>query len=211
MSDGPLLRLHHVFCFTPPDPPTIPGLVETFRRAHPGQGTANRCHMFGDAYLELLWETDRADITGPAVARTGLAQRARWRDTGACPFGLCVTPSRSGGAAAPFPTWDYTPPFLPAGMAIPVATLSDDIRQPFVFLPPPAGQPAVAWQPGLGRIAALTLEHPPTIHPAPALRALSLEPPLRLAEGAGWRLLLSVEDPGGGLRRLSLPDGRWVP
>lgn len=211
MSGGAPLRLHHVFCFTAPEPPPVPGLVESFRRTHPGQGTANRCHVFGDAYLELLWETDRAEITAPALVRTGLAERAHWRDTGACPFGLCVAPARPGGEA-PFPTWDYAPPFLPRGMSIPVATLGDDIRQPFVFLPPLAGQPAEAWQPGLGRIAGLTLEHPAPVEPAPVLRALPLDPPLTILAGtAGWRLLLSIENTAGGWRRLSLPDGQWLP
>jgi hypothetical protein len=79
------LRLHHVFAFVAPQPPAPPGLIESYRRAHPGQGTANVCYLFGEAYLELLWETDRAEITSPAIARTGLAERARWRDTGGCP------------------------------------------------------------------------------------------------------------------------------
>lgn len=210
------VHLHHVFCFTPPEPPAIPGLVESFRRAHPGQGTANRCHVFGDAYLELLWETDRGEITAPALARTGLAERARWRDNGACPFGLCVTPATTDGPP-PFPTWDYAPPFLPQGMAIPAATLSDDVTQPFVFLPPVIGQPQEVWQPGLGRIAGLTIEHPAQVTPAPALAALThsmaLSPTLTLVPAQAWRLVLSVETTEGtasGRRRLALPEGCWL-
>lgn len=202
------LRLHHVFCFTPPEPPAVAGLIDSFRRVHPGQGTANRCHVFGDAYLELLWEADHAEITAPALARTGLAERARWRDTGACPFGFCVLPDNDG--AAPFPTWDYAPPFLPRGMSIPVATLSDDIRQPFLFLPPSSGQPAEAWQPDLGRIVGLHLQSPATVLPAPDLGALDLVPPLSLGTGTGWSLTLAIAAAGGGVRRLSLPEGIWL-
>lgn len=202
-------RLHHAFCFTEPDPPPIPGLIESFRRAHPGQGTTNLCHVFGDAYLELLWEVDRAEITAPALARTGLAERARWRDTGACPFGLCLTPP-AAGATAPFATWDYEPPFLPPGMGIPVATLSDDVRQPFVFLPPVPGQPAEAWQPGLGRIVGLRLEFPPDGAPAPELVALAAAGVLEIAAGERWRMVLSIAATAGGLRRLALPEGAWI-
>ncbi|MGC2855223.1 hypothetical protein ACM64Y_07080 [Novispirillum sp. DQ9] len=203
------LRLHHVFCFTEPDPPPLAGLIESFRRAHPGQGTTNLCHVFGDAYLELLWEVDRAEITAPALARTGLAERARWRDTGACPFGLCLT-APPAGAAPPFAAWDYEPPFLPPGMGIPVATLSDDVRQPFVFLPPVPGQPAESWQPGLGRIVGLRLEFPPGVAPAPELVALAAAGVLEIAGGERWRMVLSIAATDGGLRRLALPDGTWI-
>lgn len=201
------LRLHHLFCFVAPDPPDPPGLAPTFRRAHPGQGTANVCYMFGDAYLELLWETDRAEITAPDVARTRLAERARWRETGACPFGLCVTTD----GPPPFRTWDYAPPFLPPGMSIPVATLSEDPLQPFVFLPPAAGQPAEAWQPGLGRIVGLHLDRPPHVPPAADLRILAALGLLTLGTAEEWRLVLTVENTHGGPPgRLALPALDWT-
>ncbi|MEO0814134.1 MAG: VOC family protein, partial [Myxococcota bacterium] len=34
------------------------GLVETYRRIHPGQGTKNICYAFENAFLELLWVHD---------------------------------------------------------------------------------------------------------------------------------------------------------
>jgi hypothetical protein len=45
------LEIDHLFVFIEPDGPEIEalrrlGLVETYRRAHPGQGTANVCFAF---------------------------------------------------------------------------------------------------------------------------------------------------------------------
>ncbi|MFA7430003.1 MAG: hypothetical protein WCZ23_07590 [Rhodospirillaceae bacterium] len=204
------LRLHHVFAFVAPAPPAPPGLVESFRRAHPGQGTANVCYMLGETYLELLWETDRAEITNPAIVRTGLAERARWQDTGACPFGICLTRDTEP-EALPFDTWDYIPPFLPPDMTIPVAVASQDPAQPFVFLPPTIGQPVTQYQDGLGGIIGLHLDCPPGFKPADDLRTLAELGVLTLGTGSTWHMVLTVARPNGGQpRHLALPDGIWV-
>lgn len=204
------LRLHHVFAFVPSNPPLPAGLVESFRRTHPGQGTANVCFVFGDTYLELLWETDRAEITAPVLARTRLAERAHWQETDACPFGMCLMPD-TAAEVLPFRTWDYAPPFLPPGMSIPVATLSDDAGQPFIFLPPVIGKPEPHQQPGLGTIIGVHLDRPGHVPPSADLRTLAALGLLTLGTGPEWRMVLKIAREGGGPpRRLSLPDGLWL-
>ncbi|GGL58326.1 VOC family protein [Wenxinia marina] len=63
------------------------GLVRSFEREHPGQGTANVCYCFDNMYLELLWVADAAARLNPAVARTALIERGTG-ETSACPVGI---------------------------------------------------------------------------------------------------------------------------
>lgn len=126
--------------FVTPDDPEIRrleglGLVESFRRRHPGQGTANVCFCSDNAYLELLWIVDAAEAGSSALARCDLIARADWRRSGVSPFGIALRNS-AADASLPFPSWDYCAPFLPAGTSVPVAIASDDPRQPLLFRTP---------------------------------------------------------------------------
>jgi hypothetical protein len=195
------------------------GLRESFRRSHPGQGTANLCYCFEDAYLELLWEADAGEIASPAIARTRLAERARWQRTGASPFGIALRIAPAD--PLPFESWDYRPPYLPAGLAIPVAVDSDDPRQPFLFRSIGSTRPD-AWTDGragnrqraagLAGLAGLHLDMPADAAPGPALRALAAAGVLTLGTLAGEpRMVLTLARSGGGAaRRLSLPEFRWL-
>ncbi len=200
------MELDHVFVLVEPDAPEaarLAPLAESFRRRHEGQGTANVCYCFDNAYLELLWAVDSAELADPAVSRTRLGDRARWKKNGASPFGIAV---RHHGPL-PFATWTYRPPMLPDGIA--VAIDSDDPRQPFVFR-----SPGDAWkeaprqdEAGLVAIAGVVLEGP---RPAPALRALAEAGVVRLATAAEPRMILELSHRDGGVRRLSLPDFVWL-
>lgn len=117
------------------------GLVPTYRRVHPGQGTANECFAFDNAYLELLWLTDAGEAGSERTARTGLYERSRWRELGTSPFGIAWRPTHDG-EEPPIETWDYAPAYLPAGMAIRMATTSDDPTQPLLFESPGRTGPA---------------------------------------------------------------------
>lgn len=218
------LALCHIFVFVEPDAPEAEllnglNLRESCRREHPGQGTANVCYCFDNAFLELLWVTDRAAITSPVIARTGLAARADWRSNGANPFGIALR----GDNPAPFPTWHYTPPYLPEGMSIPVALSSDQPEQPLLFKSPGnarpdqwkdgrAGQRQVAA--GLSEISALELTLAQGVVPSPALRALVDLGILTLAAeepDARPALVLTISQSDGGPdRRLELPTMKWL-
>lgn len=221
------LALDHLFVFVEPGAPERAaleraGLRESFRRRHPGQGTANVCFCLDNAYLELLWEEDPQEIASPVVARTRLAERAAWRRTGASPFGVAVR-SDPPGAPLPFATWEYRPPYLPGGVVIDVALASDDPRQPLLFRSPGAARPDV-WTgtdgragerqrpAGLAEIAGVHIELSPGVRADAALLRLEEAGLLSIGEGgAGPRMVVTLSRVGDGPpRRLCLPDFTWV-
>lgn len=187
------------------------GLAESFRRVHEGQGTANICACFDNAYLELLWPEDQGALASVSVARTRLAERSRWRDTGASPFGIGLR------GRIPFPTWEYRPPYLPDGAGIAIALGSEDPRQPFLFRSPVEARPdqwsdglAGARQSaaGLAEITGLYLELP--VGATPALRNMVDRGVLTLKPAVRHRMLMTISRTDGGKRILSLPDFTWV-
>ncbi len=193
------------------------GLVETYRREHPGQGTANICYCFDDIYLELLWVTDRNDIRSPPITRTGLLLRSQWRSNGSCPFGLAWREG-PGGVGFDLPCWIFKPPYLPKDMAIQVAVDSDDPRQPFMFQSPGTAAP-VDWPPdrrgelqraaGLDAVTGVTLAIPAGAPPSPALKLLADQTILDLVtgDGAAASLTLTAERrDGSGAMQIALPN-----
>lgn len=207
-------QLCHVFVFVDDRAAALAalercGLTESFRRSHAGQGTANICACFDNAYLELLWPEDQGELASVSVARTRLAERSRWHDTGASPFGLGLR------GRIPFPTWEYRPPFQSEGIA--VALGSEDPRQPFLFRSPAKDRPD-QWPDGLAgnrqeaagllEIVGLRLELP--VGATPAVRTLADRGVLTLKPAVRHRLSLVVSCRDGGQRVLSLPDFTWV-
>ncbi len=178
------LAIDHLFLFVEPEGPEIEalkrlGLSETYRRAHPGQGTANACFAFDNLYLELLWLTSEAEARSAPIARTRLWERSRWCEQGASPFGIAV---RGDLAGVGVPTRDYRPPYLPEGMAIPVACASDDPALPMVFVSPGHQQPSdwpeaqrghLQRSAGFGKVLSVEMGLPASTASAPLLRALS--------------------------------------
>jgi hypothetical protein len=214
-------QLDHVFVFVAPGAPEAAalkklGLAESFRRPHPGQGTANACFCFDNAYLELLWIADAGEATACPLARAGLAERADWRRSGASPFGIALR--HPDPVAAPsFPCWNYAAPFLPAGMTIPVATASDDPRQPLLFRSPGNARPD-QWidgraggrqrAAGLAEIAGVWLAFPDDVTPDPVFDTLAACGLIALDHGAvapTMELDLSRAD-GGARTIVRLPD-----
>ena len=216
-------ELCHIFMFVEPGAPERTaleklGLRESYRRDHPGQGTSNVCYCFDNAFLELLWVTDPLAVSAPAIARTGLAERANWRTNGATPFGIALR----GGRTALFPTWDYRPPYLPAGTSIAVAQSSSDATQPLLFMSPGTSRPD-HWPDGragerqraagLREISALALVPANDQAPTADLKALEDAGILELEKAptaCGPRLtmtLTSADDSPA--RRLELPAMTW--
>ncbi|HYC03552.1 MAG TPA: VOC family protein [Azospirillaceae bacterium] len=212
------LALCHVFAFVSPGAPEraaleAAGLRESFRRRHPGQGTTNVCYCLDNAYIELLWVEDAGELASPPIARTRLAERSRWRETGTSPFGIGL---RRTGEGLPFPTWDFTPPYLPPGMAIPVSLGSEDPAQPFIFVSPGATRPD-AWTDGragerqtaTGLTDIVSVELDVSGEPGADLRALEAAGVVRLVPGAVPSMVLTLSGPAG-TRRLELPGCGWV-
>lgn len=213
--------IDHVLVFVAPDAPEVArltslGLAEDFRRAHPGQGTANVCFCFDNAYLELLWLTAPAEAASCTLARSALLARADWRRSGASPFGIALR-SEDPDASLPFASWDYAAPFLPAGMTIAVAMASDDPRQPLLFRSPGNARPD-QWADGRAgerqraagftEIVDLRLAFPPGVAPDPAFGTLITLGLIALeGDAAAPAMELELVRAGGAdQRRLRLPD-----
>lgn len=215
------LAIDHVFMFIEPDGPEIDalkrlGFTETYRRVHPGQGTANVCFAFDNLYLELLWLTSEAEARSPAIARTRLWERSQWRRLGTCPFGIAV---RGDLAGAGVPVWDYRPPYLPPDRRIAVATDSDDPMQPMLFSFPggtaPRDWPAeqrgrLQRDAGWGEARGMVLRLAAGVAPSAALVSLAAASGLTLQQGEGPTHGLTLElfgVDGSVARTLSIPGG----
>jgi hypothetical protein len=133
-------ELDHVFFATEEPDHTVRALEEhgfVFERrgSHAGQGTANHCAVFENAFVEILRARDRRELQSDLVRPLGLDDRIRWRETGACPFGLCFRPTTGANAAStPFRTWAYRAPYLRPGSGIPIVTPAGAVGEPLVFL-----------------------------------------------------------------------------
>ncbi len=207
------LELDHVFVFVEPGGVESTqrlvdlGLVPSFQRTHDGQGTANVCFAFDNAYLELLWVEDAAHLAEATFARTGLYERSQWRTLGTSPFGVCVRAPRP----LPFDCWLWRPPYLPPSFFLEVSVTSTDPNVPFLF-DFPGAEPPTAWPParaagrqrdaGFTRIEGLQLAALPG---AEELAELRLAPELTRQQAV---LSLSRAD-GGPARDLLLPACRW--
>ena len=178
------------------------GLVETYRRTHTGQGTQNVCYGFDNLFLELLWVNDPHAARSEAITRTGLYERSLWRTQGTCPFGIAWRRSQASPALL-LPTWEFKPPYLPKGMSIPVATDSDDPRQPLIFESPGSTSP-IEWPiekrgylqhpAGLGSVAEIRLTMPADSPPSGALASLARTetPPFSIDAPGPYRLRLRI-------------------
>lgn len=117
------MQIDHVFVMCDAGAPEAEALVrlgvaEGPPNVHPGQGTRCRRFFFRDAYLELLWVHDEAEVRSPSVAPTQLWERWSMRRSGACPFGIILSGGGDAAARPPWPSWDYRPPYLQPGECI---------------------------------------------------------------------------------------------
>ena len=159
------VELDHVLICSPVGAPVAEQLIEAgFREGspnrHPGQGTANRKFFFDNAFLEFIWVEDEQETRSDLVQPTRLWERMNWQETGVAPFGICLRLSE--GDDAPFETFDYRPPYIPEGVAIPIAT-GTHVHEPMIFINamsvPPADLPDGASQPLDHPSGARTISH----------------------------------------------------
>lgn len=145
------LELDHIFVFVDPAE-TKPGgrvferlssfgLRSSFERRHVGQGTANLCYAFDNAYLELLFVADEDELKASPLNRAWVAARSSWRQTGASPFGIACR------GALPGESWAYRNPDFPPSVSIDISAESSDAATPFLFSSPGKASPS-AWSDG---------------------------------------------------------------
>lgn len=142
------------------------GLTETYRRKHPGQGTANVCCCFDNGFIEFLWVENPEEASREPALRLGMIER---RQPGKCPFGI----SWRGEAGPKSPAkWRYMPSYLPPGMGIDVLDDRSNHLLPLMFQSPGTAAP-IDWpeerrrglqhQNGFGRVLTVDLKVPERI------------------------------------------------
>jgi hypothetical protein len=140
-------ELDHVFVCANLDAPEAAqlvalGLTQGPSGVHQGQGTANRCFLFHNAYLELIWVHDEAQARSPLTERLRLFERWMGRAYGTCPFGICLRPARlSRVSDPPFAGWDYVPQYVQPSRPIHVGANGDRLDEPMLFIIESASRP----------------------------------------------------------------------
>lgn len=187
------MEIDHIFMLINPQEDDVKnlqslGLVETYRRQHPGQGTQNMCFCFDNLFVELLWINDAADVRSEKIARTKLYERSRWRLDGTNRFGIAWR-GQMGGGEPRIPTWKFCPPYLPAAVGIDVAIDSDNPYQPMMF-ESPGGTPPSDWPVekkgalqqagGWGQVLGIDLFLPRSVMPSQSLRSIASQTSLNL-------------------------------
>ncbi|MCA8953558.1 MAG: VOC family protein [Planctomycetes bacterium] len=144
----PRFELDHVFVCAPDEAIAVRALTERGlpidrRREHPGQGTANVCVEFANAYLELLFVREAAAFGAALVAPLALRERLDWRRTAASPFGIALRPASPDDslAAAGVESWRYAAPFMPPGVTLSLLPPPDSPAEPMLFVVPHRGTP----------------------------------------------------------------------
>lgn len=209
------MQLDHLFAFIDPAGSAIAdleakGLAVSYRREHIGQGTANACFVFDNAFLELLWLTSETEARSPSIERTKLWERSQWQTMGTCPFGIAWRGDDEG-----IETWPFAPPYLPSGVHIPVAYDSDDPRLPMMFTFPgstaprdwPQSKRAFPPHPGGWTwLEAVELYSPKHCEDSPAFKSLvaKLEPRFATHESAHFQLRVTLLGPNNSRLILSL-------
>lgn len=187
-------ELDHVFVCANLDAPEATqlvalGLTQGPSGVHQGQGTANRCFLFHNAYLELIWVHNDADARSPLTERTRLFERWKGRADETCPFGICFRPTRPSLASGPpFAGWDYLPQYVPPSRPIHVGANCDRLAEPMLLFIESASRPD-SWprQPPLHhRLGVREVTRLHWTRPTDA----SLSPELQAVVAAGY---LSVE------------------
>lgn len=144
-GDFPLER-DHIFVWVSKGAPEAAALeklgLQTDRRInkHTGQGTASIGFYFENAYLELIWVDDE-DVAAKKDNEAGgvadrVLERARWRQTGASPFGVGLRRRAGAAGAIPFPTRKYWAEWMQLDTFIESATSSSRVREPMFFVVP---------------------------------------------------------------------------
>jgi hypothetical protein len=209
------MQLDHIFAFIDPDSTAIAdleakGLSVSYRRAHIGQGTANACFVFDNAFLELLWLTDVEDARSSLIARTRLWERSQWQTQSTCPYGLAWRGDHGG-----IETWPFAPPYLPAEVTIPVACESDDPRLPMMFTFPgstaPRDRPTErrnfpAHSGGWNRLDSIEITMPATAPQSATLDQLAaqMDPELRITGSTAYGLTVTISNDEGAHLALAL-------
>lgn len=163
-SRNPGFELDHFFVAVPglqSGSPAVEaaGFHSSAPHPHPGQGTASRGVLFQNAYLEFIWLIDPAEAESPLIQRTRLGRRVD-PNSGACPFGIGLRKTGDEDPRLPFETWEYRPPYLPAGLSFQMGVNSMEVGEPLLFFMPwlsAPSRPSSEHPNGAGRVTGLEI------------------------------------------------------
>jgi hypothetical protein len=133
------IELDHIFCFCPKElseakAATSEGFKLTDGTQHPGQGTANRCILFHENYLELIFLKSQAEAEKNPLQ---LHQRASWRSSGKSPFGIALRGHLPQNEVSHF--WEYCPPYWPSVAILIHKSNEEKPELPLIFIMPQRG------------------------------------------------------------------------
>ena len=144
------LELDHISIVVPPGAPMDGPAFEAagFRflgppTVHPGEGITTRSVGFENLYIELVWVTNRAELT---AADPDWGLRLRHNDPKFVRFGLALR-RHEAGDSIPFPTREF------GSRKLRVSQTAN--QEPFVFVVPPE----LAW-PAQAAALAAEMKHP---------------------------------------------------
>jgi hypothetical protein len=137
------IELDHIFIWVAKGAPEAKALEEiglhAFAEAtqHTGQGTASKVFIFENAYLELIWiEDEQAAAKNAARSGVDMSRRARWRQTGASPFGIGLHYLRGRTSLAPFPVIPYWSEWMRPDTTIEFSKAITIQSEPMYFIVP---------------------------------------------------------------------------
>ncbi len=188
------LQLDHLFCCCSPELPEAKRLEEcgftlTAGRTHEGQGTANRCLLFTESYLELIYLSSRLEAESNPLQ---LHRRADWKTTGTCPFGIGLRGTLAPEDESQF--WKYHPSYSKGAVIWIHKSNEENPKLPLVFVVPPimtTAASAPTFSPLPHRIVRLEMAgpgmSPPSLKEWPA--------PIVLKAGASPSLSIYLDGP----------------
>ncbi len=137
------LELDHVFVWVTKGAPEASALqqaglqLQPETHQHHGQGTASKIFIFENVYLELIWIEDET-VAAKNATRSGIDMltRARWKQTGASPFGVGLHRATGNSAELPFPVRHYWAEWMQPNTIIEFAQSVTNTSEPMYFVVP---------------------------------------------------------------------------
>lgn len=137
------LELDHVFVWVTKEAPEAKTLekaglqIHNGTHKHDGQGTASKVFIFENAYLELIWIDDEQAAAKNAT-RSGIdmTKRARWKKSGASPFGVGLHRRPGSESIIPFPVRLYWAEWMKPDTVIEFAQTVTNLSEPMYFVVP---------------------------------------------------------------------------
>ena len=190
------------------------GLTHGPAGVHQGQGSANRCFVFHNAYLELIWIHNSAEAHSPLTRTIRLFERWKGRADGSCPFGICLRPTRPSRASGPpFAGWDYLPHYVPPSRPIHVGGNCELLAEPMLFYIASAarpdswpGHPPMQHRLGVREVTRLSWTRPTDAPLSPELQAVVDSGYLGVESGRTHALTIGFDNEASGQGASLMPD-----